>query len=113
MQIVPWPLARPIGSLTRPDILAHADNYVVRQVSGRVVDYPIAPDALPSLVQKAVTNLQSLGFVGFQENFNEDVSIVLDRLNLPKIQCSALNISPKATSRIDVDPALYKWDQEL
>jgi hypothetical protein len=66
------------------------------------------------LLEKAHKNLESLDFVGLQENFSEDISIVLDRLRLPKAaKFSVINGSPKRETEIEVDPALYEWDQKL
>ena len=97
-----------------PVIRSHADNYVVRQLAGCVRDYPIGAGDWPGLLEKAHKNLESLDFVGLQENFSEDISIVLDRLRLPKAaKFSVINGSPKRETEIEVDPALYEWDQKL
>jgi hypothetical protein len=65
-------------------------------------------------LEKACRNIESLDFVGSQENFSEDISIVLDRLRLPKVaKFSVINGSPKSKTEIEVDPALYEWDQKL
>lgn len=97
-----------------PVILSHADNYVVRQLAGCVRDYPVRADEWPALLEKAHKNLDSLDFVGLQENFSQDILIVLDQLNLPKAaKFVALNGSPRKDCPIEVDPALYEWDQKL
>jgi len=97
-----------------PIILSHADNYVVRQLAGCVRDYPLGAGEWPRLLEKAHKNLASLDFVGLQENFSEDISIVLDRLRLPKAaKFSVINGSPKRETEIEVDPVLYEWDQKL
>ena len=97
-----------------PVVLAHADNYVVRQLAGNVLDYPIAPSQWPLLTERALQNLRTLDFVGRQETFDEDVRELIQRLNLPRYNCfSRQNASPRSATSIDIDPALYEWDLKL
>jgi hypothetical protein len=97
-----------------PIVLALADNYVVRQLAGSVLDYPVAPSQWPSLTQRALQNLKSLDFVGRQEAFDEDVSELIRRLHLPRYnRFSHQNASPRAATPIDVNPAFYEWDLKL
>jgi hypothetical protein len=98
-----------------PLILAHADNYMVRQLAGSIQDYPVAPGAWPELLERAIRNLASLNFVGLQENFDRDFTFILKELNLPKGgSFKAINSTiRKARSQLEVDPSLYEWDQKL
>ena len=97
-----------------PVVLAHADNYVVRQLAGNVLDYPVAPTQWPLLTEQALRNLKTLDYVGTQEAFEEDVTKLIRRLNLPRYDCfSRQNASPRSAAPIDVDPALYEWDLKL
>lgn len=98
-----------------PTILAHVDNYMVRQLAGSVQDYPVAPDAWPQLLERAKRNLISLDFVGLQESFDRDFAHILKELNLPgggsfKTINGTLR---RAKADLEIDPALYEWDQKL
>lgn len=98
-----------------PVILAHVDNYMVRQLAGSVQDYPVAPEAWPQLLERAKRNMASLDFVGLQENFDRDFAHVLKELNLPRGgSFKTINGTlRKAKADLDIDPALYEWDQKL
>jgi hypothetical protein len=98
-----------------PLILAHADNYMVRQLAGSIQDYPVAPGAWPELMERAKRNLASLDFVGLQENFDRDFAFILKELNLPKGGTfKAINSTiRKAKAQLEIDPSLYEWDQRL
>jgi hypothetical protein len=103
-----------LAQSNNPVVLAHADNYVVRQLSGSVLEYPVVPSQWPLLTDRALRNLKSLDFVGTQETFDEDVAELLRRLNLPRYnRFSRQNAAPRAVTPIDVEADLYKWDLEL
>ena len=45
------------------------DNYMVRQLSGHLTDYPIPESAWPCLLETAKRNLESMNYVGLQESY--------------------------------------------
>lgn len=97
-----------------PIILAHIDNYMVRALAGSVHDYPIACADWPKLFDRALTNLRSLNFVGFQDSFDSDFATLLERLNLPQTRdFKPLNRRQASKEHLDINPAFYEWDQKL
>lgn len=107
--------AADIAASRDPMILARADNYMVRQFAGSVRDYPVAPEDWPRLLDRAISNLRSLSFIGFQENFENDFAVVLEKLNLPRVGNFAIvNPSPQnVDTNFCIDDNLYYWDQQL
>jgi hypothetical protein len=107
--------AADIAAWRDPMVLARADNYMVRQFAGSVRDYPVAPEDWPRLLDRAISNLNSLSFIGYQESFDNDFALVLERLNLPRMGNFAI-VNPTAKN-VDtdfcIDDSLYYWDQQL
>jgi len=65
------------------DLRYTIDNYMVRQLSGRLTDYPVQESQWPVLLEAAKRNLRSLNFIGFQETYEVDFKTVLHQLNMP------------------------------
>lgn len=68
-----------------PIIQNMTDNYMVRQFSGHLIDYPIRDEDWPMLLDEAKSNLRKLSFVGMQETFAQDFHTLCQRLNLPQV----------------------------
>lgn len=66
-----------------PSITALTDNLIVRQLSGRLDNYPVSRDEWPGLLKSAMRNLQTFSFVGFQNTFAVDFNTVSRMLKFP------------------------------
>lgn len=88
------------------DLRNMLDNYMVRQFSGRLTDYPVAEEEWPILLERAKNNLASINFVGFQDNFAQDFKVILQQAHLPLFGAiPELNIGKKTGGDIAVLPA--------
>jgi hypothetical protein len=67
------------------DLRNMIDNYMVRQLSGHLIDYPFRESEWPKLLEIAKRNLRRLNYVGFQETYNSDFGRILRELNLPRL----------------------------
>ncbi|WP_191908364.1 sulfotransferase family 2 domain-containing protein [Hypericibacter terrae] len=67
------------------DLRNMIDNYMVRQLSGRLVDYPFRESEWPALLEIAKRNLRRLNRVGLQETYEADFGRVLCDLDLPRL----------------------------
>jgi hypothetical protein len=67
------------------DLRNMIDNYMVRQLSGHLIDYPFRESEWPALLEIAKRNLQRMNYVGFQETYNCDFGRILRDLNLPRL----------------------------
>ena len=65
------------------DLRNMIDNYMVRQLSGHLTDYPIQESAWPSLLETAKRNLESMNYVGLQETYEADFAVIMRELNMP------------------------------
>ena len=68
------------------DIRNMVDNYMVRQLSGRLTTYPIAEWEWPVLLETAKRNLESLNYVGFQETYGTDFVQIMRDLQMPRVE---------------------------
>jgi hypothetical protein len=101
------------------------DNFMVRQFSTKLTDYPIEESRWPELLQKAKANLAKLDFVGFQETYDEDFRALLPQIHMPapkQVPRSnpALPNDARSMEPVFSQPAiakvvddLVKWDMEL
>jgi hypothetical protein len=111
------------------DLRNMIDNYMVRQLAGRLIDYPFMECEWPKLLEIAKRNLRRLNYIGLQETYESDFRRILHELNLP-----CLPVIPRHNATNDVikrawfkskthreDPSdiaaamapLVRWDQEL
>jgi hypothetical protein len=67
------------------DLRNMIDNYMVRQLAGRLIDYPFSESEWPALLEIAKQNLRRLSYVGFQETYEADFGQILRELNLPRL----------------------------
>lgn len=111
------------------DLRCTIDNYMVRQLSGRLTDYPLQESQWPVLLEAAKRNLRSLNFVGFQETYEVDFKTVLHQLNMPCLSAiprkNAIDEIIKRAGRDSTvhreDPSevaaamtpLVRWDEQL
>lgn len=112
-----------------PDIRNMIDNYMVRQLAGRLTDYPVPESEWPELLETAKRNLQRLNRIGFQETYDADFGYILNDLHLPRLtQIPRDNATEDVVKRAwaksrtyQEDPAevaaamapLVRWDEEL
>ena len=67
------------------DLRNMIDNYMVRQLAGRLIDYPVRESEWPALLETAKRNLRRLNHIGFQETYDVDFGRILADLNLPRL----------------------------
>jgi len=79
------------------DLRNMIDNYMVRQLAGRLTDYPFPESEWPRLLETAKRNLRRLNYIGFQETYERDFKAVLLDLNLP-----CLPVIPRDNATDDV-----------
>ncbi len=70
-------------STADPDLRNMVDNYMVRQLSGHLTDYPIPESAWPCLLETAKRNLESMNYAGLQESYEADFAQIMHELNMP------------------------------
>jgi hypothetical protein len=111
------------------DLRNMIDNYMVRQIAGRLTDYPFHESEWPAALETAKQNLRRLNHIGFQETYDADFEQILRDLNMPR-----LDAIPKDNATEDVikrarmkgktyneDPSdvaaamapLVRWDEQL
>lgn len=107
-----------------PEILTLIDNHTVRQLAGRMNDYPVPEVAWPDLLAKAKANLQRIHFIGFQESYDADFLALMKTIKLaqPKViphvnkALDGGSGKSRAASKPEVEQAIArftKWDDEL
>lgn len=67
------------------DLRNMIDNYMVRQLAGRLTDYPFDESDWPAVLETAKRNLRRLNHIGFQETYDADFAQILRDLNLPRL----------------------------
>ena len=67
------------------DLRQMLDNYMVRQLSCGLTEYPVEPQRWPELLERAKRNLASLNYVGFHDSYADDFMNFLDQAHLPLI----------------------------
>lgn len=67
------------------DLRQMLDNYMVRQLSCGLTEYPVEPHRWPELLERAKRNLASLDYVGFHDRYADDFVQLLSRTQLPLI----------------------------
>lgn len=103
-----------------PETVARTDNYMVRQMSISLRDYPVAEGDWPKLTEIAKANLAKMSFVGFQESFDADFSRLLRLCHLPPPPKVPHQNKSNKRARPEVAPAVAeimhrrtRWDQDL
>jgi len=111
------------------DLRQMLDNYMVRQLSCGLTEYPIEPARWPELLERAKRNLESLNFIGFHDQYAQDFKLLLHHTHLPligavphlndvkyaepsgrKAQIYAMKDDPDVTAALE--PLTY-WDAQL
>ena len=67
------------------DLRQMLDNYMVRQLSYGLTEYPVEPGRWPELLERAKRNLESLNYVGFHDQYAQDFMQLLHHTHLPLI----------------------------
>jgi hypothetical protein len=106
-------------SSDNPMIRSMTDNFIVRQLSGRLVDYPVGEDEWADLLDAAIHNLKKLSFVGLQEAFAVDFNAVRTMLklpspsHLPRNNVTTGNPQPVEEGVHEIVERLVYWDDIL
>jgi hypothetical protein len=121
----------PLDFFTTTDLelLSMIDNCMVRQLSGRLLDYPVRESQWPELLKIAKRNLRRLNHIGFQETYEADFGRILHELKLPRLAAiprdNVTDAIVRRTSAGRSHPAenptevmaamtpLVRWDQAL
>jgi hypothetical protein len=65
-----------------PLVLATIDNHMVRQLAGRMADYPVPEAEWPGLLDKAKANLARIDFIGMLETYEADFRGLIHAIRL-------------------------------
>ncbi len=69
-----------------PMLRWHCDNFITRQFAGTLGNIYLTEDEGHAMLERAKANLATLDFIGFQENYEEDLSEIFRRLGLPNLR---------------------------